>query len=272
MQKQKRKGISVKAEPLVDEAAIIVTNKLKTLVIADLHLGIEEELKQKGINIDSQTENLLERAIKCVRVAKPDATVLLGDIKHNVPKMSFKERKEVPFFFSKLVEYSPIYIVKGNHDGHLSRLLPLPNETKNEIYVRSAKGFLLDNIGYTHGHSFPQEELFSASYILIGHTHPMIRLESSYHITMKPVWIRAKCDCAALKKDYKKIGCCSWNAPLVIIMPAFNEICGGIPLNSNKKLLGPIASKFLRLKNAEVYLLDGSYMGKIGDIRKSKRA
>ena len=31
------------------EAALIVENKKRTLVLADLHLGIEDELRQRGI-------------------------------------------------------------------------------------------------------------------------------------------------------------------------------------------------------------------------------
>ncbi|RJS81258.1 phosphoesterase, partial [Methanophagales archaeon] len=33
-----------------------------------------------------------------------------------------------------------------------------------------------------------------------------------------------------------------------------------------KRLLGPIASKLLRLEDMEVYLLDGTYIGKAGDL------
>ncbi len=55
--------------------------------------------------------------------------------------------------------------------------------------------------------------------------------------------------------------------PWVIIMPAFNEICGGVTFNSsNKRLLGPIATKLLRLNDMKAYLLDGTYIGKVGDL------
>jgi len=38
-------------KPRIDEAAMVVENNIKTLVIADLHLGIEAVLRQKGVNI-----------------------------------------------------------------------------------------------------------------------------------------------------------------------------------------------------------------------------
>ncbi len=261
----------MRLKPLIDEPAMVVENEFKTLVIADLHLGIEAELRQKGINIGSQTEKLLERVIKCVKVAEPDVIVLLGDVKHAVPKISFMDRKEVPFFFAELAEYAPVYVVKGNHDGQLNKLVPKATEPegkpKHAIHIKGARGFQLDCVGYTHGHSWPSQELFAAKYILVGHNHPRIRLvsPSSHYSSMKSVWIRAKCDYEAVKKRYKELG--SWGDPWVIIMPAFNEICGGVTFNStNKKLLGPIASRLLRMDNMEVYLLDGTYIGKAGDL------
>lgn len=272
-------AINITLKPLIDEPAMVVENEFKTLVIADLHLGIEAELRQKGINIGSQTKKLSERAIKCVKAAEPDVIVLLGDVKHAVPKISWRDRKEVPFFLAALAEYAPVYVVKGNHDGHLNRLLPKATESEpepeperkpeHEVCIKSTRGFLFDGVGYTHGHSWPSQDLFSAKYILIGHNHPRIRLVSSspHYTSMKTVWVRAKCDYEAVKKQYPELRVSGWNDPWVIIMPAFNEICGGVTFNSpNKRLLGPIASKLLRSEDMEVYLLDGTNIGKVGDL------
>jgi hypothetical protein len=260
-------------KPLIGEPAIVVENEHKALVIADLHLGIEAEFRQKGINIGSQTEKLLERAIKCVKAAEPDVIILLGDVKHAVPQISFTDRKEVPFFLAHLAEYAPVYIVKGNHDGCIDKLLPevaAPlRKPKHEIYVKTIKGFLFDHVGYTHGHSWPLQELFTAQYILIGHNHPRIRLVSSNsrYTSMKPVWIRVQCDYKAVMKHYPELKQNKRTAPWVIIMPAFNELCGGVAFNAAKReFLGPIASKLLQLETMEVYLLDGTYIGKACDL------
>ena len=262
---------TITVKPILNEAALVVENEHKTLVIADLHLGIEAEFRQKGINIGSQTEKLLERALTCVKVAEPDVIILLGDVKHAVPQISFVDRKEVPFFLAELAAYAPIYVVKGNHDGYLNKLLPEPraSEQKHEISIKGAQGFLFDHVGYIHGHSWPSPELFAARYILIGHNHPRIRLvsSSSPYRSLKPVWIRAHFDYDAVKTRYPEVTMSDRNAPRVIIMPAFNELCGGVAFNAaNKELLGPIASKLLRLESMEVYLLDGTYIGKVGDL------
>ena len=264
---------NITLKPLIDEPAIVVENEHKALVIADLHLGIEAEFRQKGINIGSQTEKLLEHAIKCVKAAEPDVIILLGDVKHAVPQISFTDRKEVPFLLARLAEYAPVYIVKGNHDGYIDRLILEVTEPdwnpKHEIIVKTTKGFLFDHVGYTHGHSWPSQELFAAQYILIGHNHPRIRLvsSSSRYRSMKPVWIRVQCDYEAVKERYPELKRSKQNAPWIIIMPAFNELCGGIAFNTTKReLLGPVASKLLRLDTMEVYLLDGTYIGKLSDL------
>jgi len=257
-------------KPLIDEAAMVVENNKKTLVIADLHLGIEAVLRQKGVNIGSQTDKLLDTVTLCVEETKPDAIVLLGDIKHAVPEISYRDRKEVPVFLAALAEYAPVYLAKGNHDSYLGMLLPEKLEgarkPKHEVYLKSTRGFLLDGVGYTHGHTWPSPELFAAKYILIGHNHPRIRLASSQssYARLKNVWIRAKCDYNAVKAHYPEIS--GWNDPCVILMPAFNELCGGVTFNAPElKLLGPIASKLIRREDMEVYLLDGTYIGKVCD-------
>lgn len=267
-------------KPLIDEPALLVENDHRVLVIADLHLGIEATFRQKGINIGSQTEKLLERALTCVTATEPDVIILLGDVKHAVPQILYSDRKEVPFFVAQLAEYAPVTIVKGNHDGYLDRILLEVAEPdwnpKHEIHVKTAPGFLFDNVGYTHGHSWPAPELFTAPYIVIGHNHPRIRLVSSVsrHSSMKPVWIRVQCDPEAVKERYPelepdlKLKLSKEHAPRVIIMPAFNELCGGVAFNAAKgELLGPVASKLLRLETMEAYLLDGTYLGKVRDLK-----
>lgn len=261
--------ITITLNQLFDEPALVVENEHKALVIADLHLGIEAEFREKGINIGSQMEKLLERALKCVKAAEPDVIILLGDVKHTVPQILFTDRREVPFFLAELAAYAPIYVVKGNHDGDINRLLPEAQERKHEIYIKNTQGFLFDNVGYTHGHSWPSQELFSAPYILIGHNHPRVRLvsSSSRYRSMKPVWIRAHCDYEAVKERYPEVTVSDRNAPRVIIMPAFNELCGGVAFNTAKReLLGPIASKLLYEETMEAYLLDGTYIGRVDDL------
>jgi len=56
-------------------------------------------------------------------------------------------------------------------------------------------------------------------------------------------------------------------------MPAFNELCGGVPFNEStqEELLGPVfSSGGIKLEASEVYLLDGTRLGLLRNIRKLK--
>ena len=49
-------------QPILNEPALFIKSK-KILVIADLHIGIESELREKGLNAASQTRNLTNHLI-----------------------------------------------------------------------------------------------------------------------------------------------------------------------------------------------------------------
>ena len=54
----------------------------------------------------------------------------------------------------------------------------------------------------------------------------------------------------------------------MIILPAFNRIVGGIPINkAEKKQKSPLA-KYLVEEETKLYLMDGTYMTTLSEIRK----
>lgn len=249
--------------PLLNEPALVVENTFKTLVIADVHLGIEWELYQSGFSIPTQIEKRKIRIHDYIRKVKPDRIVLLGDIKHNVPITSWQEKQEVPDFLEMLASAAPVDIVPGNHDGDIEELIP------ENVTLHGMRGFVLDDVGYFHGHTWPGVELFSASHVVMSHNHPTIRFTDSLgHGVSEEVWIRTYFIEKAIKEHYGEI---KWSSPEVIIMPAFNELCGGIPFNESihEELLGPVfANHAIELEKARAFLLDGTDLGTIGSIKK----
>jgi putative SbcD/Mre11-related phosphoesterase len=250
--------------PLLNEPALVVENTFKTLVIADVHLGIEWELYQSGFSIPSQVEKRKKRIRNYIRKVKPGKIVLLGDIKHNVPITSWQEKQEVPMFLRELASFAPVDIVPGNHDGDIEALVP------ENVTVHGMRGFVLDNVGYFHGHTWPDAELLSASYAVMSHNHPTIRFTDALgHAVSEEVWIRTRFIEKVIREHYGDV---EWNNPEVIIMPAFNELCGGIPFNESihEELLGPVfANHAIELEKARAFLLDGTDLGTIGGIKKS---
>jgi len=104
--------------------------------------------------------------------------------------------------------------------------------------------------------------------LIISHTHPTIQFTDKFgYRIIKPVWIKSKIDQEKVKKRYKvkKTGKLE-----VVIIPAFNDLLGGTPVNvktTSDELLGPLLkNNFIDMKTAEIYLLDATYLGKLKDI------
>ena len=80
----------------------------KTLVIADLHIGVEYELYKSGIRIPKQTDKLLARIKNLLKTTKANRLVLLGDLKHFIPYLSIQEIKELPKFIKGEIPWDGI--------------------------------------------------------------------------------------------------------------------------------------------------------------------
>lgn len=259
-------------EPMVNEPALIVEDTIRVLVVADIHLGIEWELGNSGIVVPSQSPKGLAAILEYVDTASPDRVVLLGDVKHNIPQISWQEREEVPHFLESIAQKAPVDILPGNHDGDMEYLLKMIPQDY-EITLHPAKGLVMDGVGYFHGHTWPAPELLSCARIIMAHNHPTIRFTDALgHSSAEPAWIRTRMVRKPLEEHYSPAGgLMEWSDPEVVIMPAFCELCGGVAFNESlhDDLLGPVfSSEAIDLDGAEAYLLDGTRLGRLGDLRK----
>lgn len=259
-------------EPMVDEPALVVEDTIRVLVVADIHLGIEWDLGNSGIMVPSQSAGGLARIREYLDKAAPDRIVLLGDVKHNVPRISWQEREEVPNFLESIARKVPVDIVPGNHDGDMEYLLcQIPAGL--EVILQPARGFVLDGVGYFHGHTWPDPRLLECRQVIMAHNHPVIRFTDPLGCSStEPAWIRTRLHPTPLESHYCPTGeDLPWSDPEVIIMPAFCRLCGGVAFNESMHddLLGPVfAAHAVDLDNGQVYLLDGTRLGNLKDMRK----
>lgn len=235
--------------------------KEKILVIADLHLGLEHELYKAGIVIPPQAEKFKKLIDSLIKETKARTLIILGDIKHKVPGISFREMKEIPKLFLHLVKEIKVVCVKGNHDDGISSLLP------KEVKIFSSRGFRIGKYGFFHGHAWPSRKLMQCDYLFMGHVHPCLEFRDSFgYRSIEQVWIKGELDKNLVKKKYKikKTGRLE-----TIILPAFNKLLGGVAINkvASKELIGPLLSNnFLDVRKSKAYLLDGTYLGKVEKI------
>jgi len=239
-------------QPILNEPALFINKKI--LVVADLHIGIESQLREQGINTPSQTQTMTNRLIALFKKYKPKEIILLGDIKHNIPSSTIQERKDVRNFLETIQTYGIIHIIPGNHDGNIQKISP------PDIILHPSDGFVLENLGFVHGHRWPSEEIMRCKQLIIGHTHPTVMFTDRLgYKAFEPCWVKGKFIEDKLKEKYPD----STDSE-ILVMPAFNPLCGGISAN-REGITGPIG-KIIDVKNAEVYLLDGSALGKTKDI------
>jgi hypothetical protein len=272
---------------LTPNPALMVESGEKVMLAADIHLGLEYELSRQGINIPYQWNRILDEMMVLLEEHRPDRLVLLGDVKHGVPATSFSERREIPIFFKALLEAVPfIDITRGNHDANIQKYLP------EEVHLHSSKGVIFGDgfkVAAFHGHAWPNPAVMTADAIIMAHNHPTVMLNTPLGVKItRPVWVRGKPDIerlataflnqdnVRLKEEEKPLNVFEeeygfeCGNPEIIVMPMFNDILGGLPVNSEapESLLGPLfRKKLVDMDTFDAYLLDGTFMGRVEFLR-----
>lgn len=237
----------MKPTPIYGERALLLGEHL---VIADLHLGLEQEFARRGATIPSQHGKMLKRILGLLSFTGAKNLVILGDLKHSIPMASRQEYREIPEMIGAISERAEVSIIKGNHDGSLERLLP---------QAKILRSLEINAALLAHGHAAIEKNELKHEYVILGHNHPCIEFRDELGRSMKEsVWVRAR-----LRSDLlASLGLES--SPEIIIVPAFNELILGTPLNSSERLLGVLfRKKLIDLENARVYLLDGTHLGRV---------
>jgi putative SbcD/Mre11-related phosphoesterase len=268
-------------------AALVKADKTRIMAIADLHIGWEIALSQKGIHVPSQTPKLLKRLTDLLSTYKPQKLLILGDIKYTVATAELGEWHDVPDFFSELKKHiEDIIIIRGNHDGNLEPLLP------ENIKILPATGTTIGEVGFFHGHRWPSPTLLQCKTLVMAHVHPTVALRdpAGFRIT-RQVWVKISCDknqlTQILLQKYRIKAEKNTEGTLLkhygikprttqlFIMPSFNDFLGGRPLNerrfagkANERIMGPVLrSEAVDMKSAEAYLLDGTFLGTLSQLQ-----
>jgi metallophosphoesterase superfamily enzyme len=150
-----------------------------------------------------------------------------------------------------------IHLVKGNHDGDLEAWVPY----RRHLTIHDGRGMRLGGLGLYHGHTWPLREAVEAEYLVLAHNHPSVEFTDRLgHRLREPAWVRARLVRELASERFGEAD------PEVIMMPPFNELLVGTPLNRpGFPGLGPLLARGLvDLENAEVYLVDGIHLGKLG--------
>lgn len=264
---------------------LFVSGSEKSLIIGDLHMGWEASLAEKGLHIPSQAPKFLARLRTIVEETDSSRLIILGDVKHTVTKVGLMEWRDIPIFFEALLEIAgKIDVIPGNHDGNLEALVP------KGVSIHPVSGLALNHdVGIIHGHAWPKPEILGCNTIVVGHLHPMITLTDALGFsTTYQVWLRVSSNGETLAQSLlKHLGMrlksdarttmkecfdVDLTAPYCVFLPSFNSLLSGQVLNKvpeaarlSEPYTGPLLkSSGIRIRDADVYLLDGTYLGKLG--------
>ncbi len=197
----------------------VYLKKIDSLVIADLHIGIEEEFKKLNINIGNYIEKMKEKILKAKEICKCKNIIVIGDIKHEIgiPK---KPEKILDFFNFLNENFEDIRIVKGNHDGLLEKIL-------KDFKVYSSRGFKKSIYGFFHGNSYPKANVLKAKYLFCSHLHPKVAFPKDYPKFHRKVFLILPIKKEIIKKTkvHSKI----------IVLPSFNPFIFGIEFEEAKE-------------------------------------
>ncbi len=246
-------------EPLPNTpAALVETDGERLLVIADYHAGIETVLQRDGVELAGDGEGRRERLLALVAETKPDKLVILGDLVHAIGDLWEAERTELQTLFDELSV--PVTLVKGNHDGEIESSL---SEFDHDITVTKSTGTTIGDVGFVHGHTWPDNTVLSCEVLCVGHEHPVVRLEDSVGgARMERVWLRGDCNPAPFRNQLEGTSqeTVASLPDALIVFPAFNDLSGGTWVNvDGQSFLSPFLPEALAA--GEAYLLDGTRLG-----------
>jgi|Deesub1362A_J573_1020465.scaffolds.fasta_scaffold03455_4 hypothetical protein len=221
----------MKLVPVFNKPALFWEER-KTLLIADLHIGMEKEWTR---NISRRLiEKMKNEVFELMKISGAERLIILGDLKHTVEGLRRDEERVIRSFLEDLSSHTEIILLKGNHDGDIEEAVP------SNVRVYDSKGIRIGKLGLIHGHALPKEEVLNAKIIIMGHLHPVISFrERSGANILERVWVRGKGEREC------------------VIMPAFNEICGGLPVEEIRKEQSPVFKVLDEIGELEIYLMDG---------------
>jgi len=248
-------------QPVPGERALVARGEERTiLVAADLHLGLERRMAEEGWHMPSSTRSIVARLLAMVEAQNADVLALVGDIKDTVYTASRQEEEELPRAIGELADaVEEIHLIKGNHDGDLEAWVPY----RRHLTVHGGRGARVEDLGLCHGHTWPEREVMEAETLVLAHNHPSVEFTDRLgHRLREPAWLRTRLVAEHVVDRYGDVD------PEVIMMPPFNELISGTPLNRpDYEGLGPMLKQGLvDLPNAEVYLIDGIHLGRLGVI------
>ncbi len=258
---------------LFEDSAVLLDCDRRSLVVSDIHLGYELELAKKGISLPQRASSIANRLIDLGNKHEAKGLYILGDVKHKVAWASPADWFQVTTFFNRLQAwFEDIVVTLGNHDGGIRSLIPA------SVTMVGTRGTTIqcrnDTITLLHGNAWPGPESVRSSYVITGHGHYMIELKDSAGLRLlEPIWLIGVLDKQRYMQDRgdNLVSKGQDKDMILIILPAFNKIVGGISVNRTETRHPSPMIKYLIEERTQLYLTDGTFLTTLSKIRELER-
>jgi putative SbcD/Mre11-related phosphoesterase len=242
-----------RVEPVPGEPAAIVECGERALCIADYHAGLEAALARQGVSLPSQATERREHLLSLVETTNAERVVFLGDLAHAIGDSRGTEREELEALLQAVTERVPVTVVKGNHDGDIE---PLADDF--DVMVTPTEGIRVGDVGFAHGHTWPNRTVLEAEVVCVGHEHPTVRLEDEVGGSRaERAWLRGRIAPEPFAEHHGEKLAIDGE---LVVFPAFNQLSGGTWVNvEGQEFLAPFLPE--GLVDGEAYLLDGTRLG-----------
>lgn len=251
----------MKLTPAYSERALVLRGDEETLLVGDLHIGLEVQLRQEGVRIPSQTHAMRQRIVELLEKHGCSRLVVLGDLKHTIPYATEQEALELRRFFDGMP--ARVDLVPGNHDAGIGFL-------SDAVAIHPATGIVLGGVGLSHGHVWPSPEVMACKEIVTCHNHPSVLLMDELgHKHREPCWVRGPLSRKA-RDRYPGVP----RGARFVVMPNFNDLLGGVAFNAleREEYLGPlIRNGLFDAEKARIHTLDGIDLGTVAQLRRFAR-
>ncbi|ADC65531.1 phosphoesterase [Ferroglobus placidus DSM 10642] len=219
---------------LTPERAAIAGN---VAIIADLHLGIENAMVEKGVSIpELQFEEVMGRTLTIIERYGVKKLVIAGDLKHEFGRNLPLEWKDVSEFLEELSDKVDLEVVRGNHDNFLPAILAKYGlELKEEVRIKGWK--------VVHGHKEVEGDR-----IIMGHEHPAVKIRYGGAVYSYPCFLHAR------------------NDREILVLPAQSSLSSGTDVLTADKFLSPMLSFDMKI---DVYAVEDEvyYLGELGRLK-----
>ncbi len=242
------------------------------LVIADLHIGYELELQERGINMPRQTEKIVRTIAGWIRGTRAEVLAILGDLKHELPYPRETIIDVAEFLRSVSSMVSELIIVPGNHDTGLDKIM---SRTEGPIQLTSSRGMVIRAKGkrvlLLHGHTKPAEsDALNTDMLVMGHTHPAVTIRDVTGYTIRePIIVKMGIPFSTFyQRMYRK------SAPIdkelkVVILPASNHLITGTDISNILSVDSThtiLTYMDIDPSKTELYLTDFTYIGTLAEL------